>query len=441
MLFSPKDCTTIWPDPSRCLEPLPPISNSSALVQIGSRPPVATLSGEETFGQSRVDTPARPWGPFIFRLVGALTFKFSVPGNPKATNRFQLAMDTDTGEAKHALVAKYERDFFGLTWEGNAGLSDDVVNAFSQGKIKQALAEAVSGKVKWSNDLWGDSVQFESELDVAADTKGCIFGVTGKLIGTLKRPKPPNAIYSLFLPPLPPKTEIVVEYAGSLRWNLTPSAWINLARRVGVTKFIRLLKACGEWGKVIFNMLRTSGVLTAPSLATATATATAAVGAVGGLLGFGIGMTMMAAQATYGRRLGILRSYCQGYVVRVFEERTKEKSCVGYVMKRKRTTDPGSGYFMAGYEDAGRAIRASSLRDVEGVLIRRFGTTFSYSLDRNASYFVQKKRHLTYGKTIDNEKSEAWKIAEVWAAEIVDNFDEYQSFVEQHAGDVSNKGW
>ena len=130
MLFSPKDCTTIWPDPSRCLEPLPPISNSSALVQIGSRPPVATLSGEETFGQSRVDTPARPWGPFIFRLVGALTFKFSVPGNPKATNRFQLAMDTDTGEAKHALVAKYERDFFGLTWEGNAGLNDDVVKHF-----------------------------------------------------------------------------------------------------------------------------------------------------------------------------------------------------------------------------------------------------------------------------------------------------------------------
>ena len=261
--------------------------------------------------------------------------------------------------------------------------------------------------------MWGDSVQFESELDVAADTKGCIFGVTGKLIGTLKRPKRPNAIYSLFLPPLPPTTEIVVEYAGSLRWNLTPSAWINLARRVGVTKFIRLLKACGAWGKVIFNMLRTSGVLTAPSLATATATA--AVGAVGGLLGFGIGMTMMAAQATYGRRLGILRSYCQGYVVRVFEERTKEKSCVAYVRKHRRTTDPGSGYFMAGYEDAGRAIRASSLRDVEGVLIRRFGTTFSYSLDRNASYFVQKKR--------------------------VDNFDEYQSFVEQHAGDVSNKGW
>jgi hypothetical protein len=371
----------------------------------------------------------------MIRFVGTLTLKFTVPGNSAATNRFQIAKDTDADSASSAIVAKYERDFLGLTWEGNAALDQEIYSLFAAGQIRQAFAQSLSGKVKWSRNLWGDHAQFEGEMDIAGDEFGCIFGTTGKIIGTLKRP---NQLYSLFIPPLPPSTEIVVEYAGSMRWNLTPKAWMNLAKRVGVMKFLRILKLCGSWGKTIIRILASEGILAEISLVAA---GPMAVGATAGLIGFGLGMTMIAAHASYGRRLGILTTYCRGYVVRVFEERTKIKGHFTGKRSANRNTDNASGFYMSGYDDAGRAIRAASLEEVEGILIRRFGTQFTYSLDRNASYFVKKNRHLTYGSTIDDEFSEARKIADAWGAEIAGNFDEYQEFVNQYAGDVSQAGW
>ena len=155
MLLTIKECSTLWPDPSRSLAPIPAISNSPARVRTGSGAPIASLSGEKTFGQSRIDSPPRTFGPVMIRLVGALTFKLSIPGNSAATtaatNRFQLAMDTDTGDASKALVAKYERDFYGLTWEGNAGLDEDVINLFQEGKIRHPLLNVAWADIEDTN--------------------------------------------------------------------------------------------------------------------------------------------------------------------------------------------------------------------------------------------------------------------------------------------------
>ncbi len=385
------------------------------------RPNVST-GAEKTWGRSPWQTPLFYHGAFIWKAIFTGTFKLSAPPGV-ATHQFSAAVDSDSATLERVLVAKYETEISrGLMFEGNAGLTGNEVELISSGKWREAMANIFSGRLKTGGDFFLGS-QWAGEVDVTpGDEHACVFGVTGKLSYSLPRP---HFLYDLT--PVPAGTEYQVEGALEIRFNLSPQAWHYLLQTLGRSALMQVIRSAPSMlGQKLLASFTAAG-------------GAAAAGGTVGAVGFYFGMAWLAATKTKGARLGILTNYCVGYLVRVFEERTKRAGN----MTSWKLSHPGEAanmHYIGGYEDAQVAIAEhgggeQGLNVVESALMAHFPIEVRVLKDSMFGTYLTTER-VNMGQHIDREYEEAREIADMMARYMVDHPDEFADFLE-----IDGVGW
>lgn len=411
------DMRKLWPGKARKL-------NETAETPFTPRKPIASGGGERTVPVTLKKFPVREYKYLRYYLVLSGAAKIMLPPGD-ASNQFAGAFDSNTREAERAIVLKYEAAIAdSVSFEGNLTPSLAGCRAIAAGNWNQATKELLSGRVKTSHDLWL-GIQGATEYDLSADDHLCFFGITAKAAYSMsfhtimetitggRYDRRNNQVLSNNI-----MTEI--EGALTLRLGLSKEGWVYVAKRISGTT-VR------------------AAVNTIPKLG-ARAAVTQAIGSMGiPMIGAAAGAgllylngCLLAYFSTKGKRLGILTSYCTGYVVRIFEERTRTSGHYSAHYKRKAASDKGAAHYVAGYKDAHTALRLggrNGLLLVEKILLDNFGVDYHLTM---RGWKASNK----YGNTIDKEYEEARKIADEMAAYLTDNIDA----VSQHVG-ISNAGW
>lgn len=411
------DMRRLWPGPARRL-------NENPVSQIQPRKPIASGGFERAVPITIKKFPVHTVGYFRYYLVLSGAAKIQVPpGN--ASNQFAAAYDSNTREGERAVVLKYETAITNnITFEGNMTPSLAGCRAIAAGDWNGAAKELLSGRLKTSHDLWY-GIKGATEYDLTADEHWCFFGVTAKVavpisFHTIAETLTGGGYNRKDNVALPDNLMIECEGALTLRMGLSRKGWAYVARRVS-----------GSTVQAAANSI---------SQQSARAAVTQALGSMGiPMIGAaaGVGLLylngcLLCYYASKGKRLGILTTYCNGYLVKIFEARTNDTGHYTRHYKNTAGTDNAAAHYVAGYRDAETAIRrggANGLALIEKILLDNFGLNYHLTM---RGWRASKK----YGDTIDKEYEEARKIAGEMAAYMTDNIDA----VSRHVG-VSNAGW
>jgi hypothetical protein len=402
----------LWPKENASKRKLSPVSGNAARVKIKGVAAPVLAGGSEPINIGFVGTllPPTDISLFKFKIDIAGQWKL-VAGAPAASNQVELANELDINEL-YSFVGKYQKEIGrGVSFEGQAAFGSEFLTKYNQAGLKHAIASAVSARLKMSGNVFPgqDAIQWGAEVDLSPDV--CPFGITLKLVFQT----PPAELQSAF-PSLPKGLNVQLEGAARIGIGLSQRGWIRLLQLVGDQSLRQVVSSLGQQSvkRILLSQL-------------GAASAAAAGGAAIGAAGFYFGMAWLAATASKGKRLGILRNYCLGYVTAIFESRPGYQ---GHLTKMKlggsRETDR---HFQGGYKD-GKDTVAKKESTIEETLIKKFPV---YRMTGSSWWRYQKQ--VDIGPTIDSEE-EVKLIADSLADFLVSNKSAVSQFL-----DLSDADW
>ena len=411
----------LWPEGGG-KQKLQPVTDSSAKVKLpGPAAPKIAGGGEPiniTVGGTLI--PPKDIGYFKFTLELAGQMKI-VAGTPTASHQFEGANEFDVQEL-YSFVGKYQTEIAkGVAFEGSAALNGDFYEKFRQGKWKSAFAGAIGARFKTSGNVFPgqDAVQWGVEVDLTPSL--CPFGITFKLV--LQTPTPELQTKFSWLPK---GVNVQLEVAVRVGVGLSLRGWAAVLQVIGdasARQAIRSFPQKGVHGALLSQLATASG-------------AAAGVGAGAGVAGFYFGMAWIAATASKGKKLGILRNYCLGFVTAVFERganrRGQGTNRRGHLaagkLRGSRETDR---HFQGGYYDAKYAMGKNQHKCIEEALIKKFPV---YRMAGSTWWRYQKQ--VDVGSHIDNE-DEVRMIADEMAEFLLANQSEINEFLDLSGADWS----
>jgi len=281
-------------------------------------------------------------------------------------------------------VGKYQTEVAkGIAFEGQAGFGAEFAEKVGKGEWKSAFASVISARLKFSGNVFPgqDAVQWGAEVDISPDE--CPFGVSLKLAF-----QTPQAELQSYFPSLPKGLNVQLEGAARFGFGLSQRGWMRLLQVVGNHS---LRQAASGLPQQAVRQILLSQIGSASAAA-------GGAGAAVGVVGFYFGMAWLAATATKGKKLGMLRNYCLGYVTAIFESRP---GCRGHLSQMKlRGSSPTDVHFQGGYEDGKFAVQKGKGKSdsIEEVLINKFPV---YRMA--GSTWLRYQQQVDVGKRIDNE--------------------------------------
>ncbi|MGK0176391.1 MAG: hypothetical protein ACI91V_000252 [Lentimonas sp.] len=346
----------LWPPESSSL------SRTSSFM-VNRHPNQRDVAAVTEFG---ITSTPRKFGPFKSRYAcckiilgggGKLKAPLLNGSKPEKT---QLGLATGrrtSGEAN--IAAKFEKEIHnGISAEMKMELTTSNMKEVSQkiavGNWLGAARDLFNIKIKRGIPLTPSAkTRLAIELDFAPDADLCFFSATGKINMAV----PIDRISALSLPS---RYTVEVEFSVTFRFGLTTEGWTQVAKLVGGGPVIKAATnqiANIAAQRAIKSALTTFGIFSVT---------------VAGTLGL-LYVTAEICNSAYetGTRWGLLMGYCTGYLERI---RQLHDAAPG-TLSRSNTKR-----FIDGWNDAGRAISATSLDQVERTIIHHFGSNYDIEI-------------------------------------------------------------